>query len=184
MMEFLVVQNGLCVYAVNNVGHTLLMVAAARGHEPAAEWLLQQGVAVNAVDNHGYTALHRASAAAKGDHAAVVTLQLANGADVHYRCASRQRTALELAAYSGNMQCARVLISAGADVNHFDSMYMTSLHMAIREHHAAVAQLVLEHGATAVMNSILPIKCLTDAQCCTSVTALMLCTEPDTVKLY
>jgi ankyrin repeat protein len=40
-------------------------------------------------------------------------------------------TALELAVYSNNVQCAKVLISAGADVNHVDSMCMTSLHMAI-----------------------------------------------------
>jgi ankyrin repeat protein len=75
------------------------------------------------------------------------------------------------------------LIAAGAGVNHFDSMYMTSLHTAIRQHHTAVVQLLLEHGATAVLNSVIALQCLNGAQCCTTTTALMLCTEADTVKL-
>jgi ankyrin repeat protein len=44
-------------------------------------------------------------------------------------------------------------------------------------------QLLLEHGATTVMNSVLPVRCCTDAQCCDNVTALMMCTEANTVNL-
>jgi ankyrin repeat protein len=63
------------------------------------------------------------------------------------------------------VQCARALIAAGADVNHCD-LNMTSLHTAFKEHHAALLQLLLENGATAVMNRVLPLKCFTEAHCC------------------
>lgn len=166
--------------AVDSAGRTVLVIAAEKGHKPAAEWLLQHGVAVDAADSNGCTALHYVSRSSSSDDAAMVGLLLANGADVH-KCTDLQYTALDMAAQSGNMQCARVLIAAGVDVNHLNSMHLTSLHIAIREHHAAVAQLLLEHGAAAVMNSVVAIKCT--KSCCNSVTALMMCTEADTVKL-
>jgi ankyrin repeat protein len=58
-------------------GALLLTTAAAHGHKPAAEWLLQHGVAVNAVDNIGETALHHVSGSSC-DEAAVIELLLAN----------------------------------------------------------------------------------------------------------
>jgi ankyrin repeat protein len=97
MLEFLV-KCGLCVHAVDRAGHTLLMVTAARGHKPA-EWLLQQSLDIHAVATIGHTALCCVSGCRRSDDAAMIELLLANGADVH-KCASRQRTALELAAYS------------------------------------------------------------------------------------
>jgi ankyrin repeat protein len=88
-----------------------------------------------------------------------------------------------LAVEKGNDRCAQALVTAGADVNYGSSMSMTSLHIAIKKHHTAIAQLLLEHGATAVMNSAVHTTYSDDAPCCDSVTALMMCTEPDTVKL-
>jgi hypothetical protein len=44
-------------------------------------------------------------------------------------------------------------------------------------------QLLLEHGATAVMNRIISATCANGPYCCTSATALMLCTETNAVKV-
>jgi uncharacterized protein len=175
MMELLV-QHGLSVTAVDNNECTLLMTAAVGGHKPAAEWLLQRGAAVNAVDIEGCTALHYANMNCCDD-AAMVRLLLANGADVHTRSLHHQ-TALDVAAGEGHVECARALIAAAADVNNADNKGMTSLHLAVQARHSAVTQLLLEHGATAVMNNVVSVSC-----CCTGLTALMLCTEADTLKL-
>jgi uncharacterized protein len=175
MLELLV-QCGLSVKTVDNTGTTLLMAAAVGGHKLAAEWLLQRGAAVNAVDIEGCAALHHANMNCSDD-AAMVRLLLASGADVHTRSVHHQ-TALDVAAGAGHVECIRALIAAGADINNADSNGMTSLHMAIGSNHSAVAQLLLEHGATAVLNNVVSVNC-----CCTGLTALMLCTEADTLKL-
>jgi uncharacterized protein len=113
----------------------------------------------------------------------MVELLQANGADVN-KSANMGMTALEGTALFGNVQCARALVAAGADVNHFNSKNMTCLHAANKAHRAAIVKLLLGHGATAVMNSVLPLNCFTEAHCCNGgVTALMICTETDTLKL-
>jgi ankyrin repeat protein len=181
MLELLV-QRGLSTTTVDCRGCTLLMIAAERGHEPAAEWLLQQGAAVNAVNVDGATALHYASMHSSDD-AAMIELLLANGADVHKR-ANSGRTALDVAAFRGHIDCARVLIAAGADVNCAHSNGVTSLHLAVTSHHTAVAQLLLQHGAAELVNNIVLAQCPASNECCcTGLTALMMCTEADTVKL-
>jgi ankyrin repeat protein len=112
--------------------------------------------------------------------AAMIELLLANGADLH-KCDSRGKTALDVAVLCGSLQCARALIAAGADVNHIDGRGYYALHTAVSKQHAAVVQLLLENGATAAMNSVIAVKPLEDS--CGGVTALMMCTTIDTVKL-
>jgi ankyrin repeat protein len=72
-------------------------------------------------------------------------------------------------------------------VSNADSRGATSLHRAIINHHTALMQLLLEHGATAVMNNVVPIRCpqfTKGTDCwCTDVTSLMMCTTVDTVKV-
>jgi ankyrin repeat protein len=112
MMELLV-QQGLSVTTVNKAGKTLLMAAAAGGHKPAAECLLQRGVAVDVVDHFGCNALHHVCLGSSDD-AAVVELLLASGADVH-KCSEYHQTPLFVAASRGRVECARSLLAAGAD---------------------------------------------------------------------
>jgi ankyrin repeat protein len=182
MMELLF-QHGVSVTAVDSEGTTPLLLAAQRGHKPAAEWLLQHGVAVDATVQQGSTALHIASARSGCDDAAMIELLLAGGADVHRRT-DHGKTALDMAATYGNTECAKVLIAAGVAVNSVDSRGRTSLHLAVIEDNSAVAQLLLEHGATAVINRVLPLRCsLSNACCCTGLTALMMCTTVDTAKV-
>jgi uncharacterized protein len=125
--------------------------------------------------------LHCASGSSSSSNdAAMVELLLANGADVHMYTQA-QFSALESAADIGNVNYPRALIAAGADVYHFNSMNITCLHFAIMEKRSAVVQLLLEHVATAVMNSVVITRCL--KACCDSATALMMCTETHLVKL-
>jgi hypothetical protein len=62
------------------------------------------------------------------------------------------------------------------------------MHTALTEHNSTVARLLSEHGATAVMNKVLSPECyqliteFEDCGCC-GLTALMMCTTADTVKL-
>jgi ankyrin repeat protein len=179
MMELLV-HRGLSVAAVDNEGHSVLMMAAVRGHTQAVEWLLQQGTAVDAVDNRGLSSLHNVSASTSCDNAAMAELLIANGADVH-KCIEGGVTPLSAAARLGNVECAKVLIAAGADVNHFDSDGLAALHMAIIKQCGTAVKLLLDNGATAVMNSVTPARCVDE--CCAGLTALMMCTEPDVVEL-
>jgi uncharacterized protein len=180
MMELLV-QHGLSITAFDNKGITLLMTAAVNGHKPAAEWLLQRGVPVDAVDSLGCSALHHACLGSC-DHAAMVELLLASAADVHKRSEYHQ-TPLFVAASRGHVQCAKALLAAGAGVNTTDISGVIPLHIALHRSHSAVAQLLLEHGATAVMNSVVPVHCCNRPHCCTGLTALMMCTTADTVKV-
>jgi ankyrin repeat protein len=106
------------------------MTALIGGHRLAIEWLLkQQDIAINTVNNATCSALHIASGSSSCD-GAVIHLLLANGADIH-KCTHKQQTALDVAASYGNLECAKALIAAGADVNHADSEGHATLHTAL-----------------------------------------------------
>jgi ankyrin repeat protein len=180
LMMGMLVQRGLSVQTIAKMSHTLLMTAAVNGRKAAVEWLLQQGVAVDAVNNIGGTALHMACGS-DSDDAGMIELLVARGADVLKRVEDG-RTALDLAVHYGNLECAKALIAGGADVTHSDSRGVTSLHVALEARNSAVVQLLLEHGATAVLNSVVRECCTGGTQCCSSATALMMCSEVDTFK--
>jgi ankyrin repeat protein len=67
--------------------------------------------------------------------------------------------------------------------NTTDIKGVIALHIALKYNFSAVAQLLLEHGATAVMNSVVAIHCCNRPHCCTALTALMLCATANTVKV-
>jgi ankyrin repeat protein len=189
MMDMLV-KRGASITAVDNHGNTVLMSALSERQELAAEWLIQHGgVDINAANNEGFTALHTASAFSCSDDTAMVELLLANGADVHKRTV-KGITALDVAFRHGKLVCGKLLIAAGAEINHGDTNGATTLHGVIATHLATagpysayVAQFLLEHDETAVMNSAIPSVCLNGAACCTDQTALMMCSEVSIVKL-
>jgi ankyrin len=181
MMEILV-QRGLSVHATDSSGRTPLIIAVVARQHTAAEWLLQHSAAVDAIGNNGVTALHTVCDSASCDDATMVELLLANGANVQRVNTETQATALDAAAVHGHLQCAKLLIAAGADVNFSSTGSFRCLHMAIMAQEPAVVQLLLEHGATAVMNSVIPVGCFY-RDCCNSTLALMLCSTADTVKV-
>jgi uncharacterized protein len=181
LMETLV-KRGLSVHsATDSSRRTLLMMVVMIQQQAAAEWLIQHDVAVNAVRRDGCTALHCACLEGSGDSAAMIELLLANGADVH-KCDSSGRTALDTAANYGSVQCMSALVAAGADVNHTDSTGKYSLHIAADMQHAAAVQLLLQHGAAAVMNTVQRLDPNYEV-ISNGMTALMMCTTTDTLKV-
>jgi ankyrin repeat protein len=181
MMELLV-QRGLSVHATDSSKRTPLIIAVVARQHATAEWLLQHGAAVDAVGNNGVTALRTVCDSASCDDATMVELLLTNGANVQRVNPETGATALDAAAVHGHLQCAQLLIAAGADVNFSITGSFRCLHMAIMAQEPAVVQLLLEHGATAVMNSVLPVSCFY-GDCYNSTLALMLCSTAATVKV-
>ena len=100
--------------AASSVGETPLMIAAHSGSARVVTALLDAGADLTVAEaSGGQTALMRAVAE---NHADVVKLLLDRGADVSARSKNRF-TALLFAAQQGNIEIARQLLKAGANVN-------------------------------------------------------------------
>jgi ankyrin repeat protein len=96
-------------------GETPLMTAAFTGNAGVVKLLLAHSANVNAQETtRGQTALMWAVAK---NHPDVVRALIDGGADVKAR-SKNQFTALLFAAQQGNLESARLLLAAGADVNH------------------------------------------------------------------
>ena len=92
-------------------GVTLLMLAAEVGREPIVEMLLGRKAGPDLQGPEGFTAL---MLAAENGHLPIVCRLLAAGAAVKLRCARQNdgnpsRTALQIAEYRGDTECARLL---------------------------------------------------------------------------
>ncbi len=146
-------------------GETPLMVAARSGAPDVVELLLSHGAETEARGARGQTSLMWAVAQ---HHPSVVTVLLANGADVHTRSDAwsqvlavpphgqpeynRQtpqggNTALMFAARVGEIDAARQLIAAGANVDDTDARGVSATALAAHAGFAEVVELLLEHGA-------------------------------------
>ena len=153
-------------------GETALMAAARAGSLDAVNALLARGARVDAAEAaRGQTALMWAVA---NRRPAVTRALLDNGADVGARTAIRRRvhnmggsrsagsasggialeevpeggsTALLFAARSGDVQSARLLIAAGADVHDTAADGNTALVIAAHGGHGSLAALLLRAGA-------------------------------------
>jgi uncharacterized protein len=106
-------------------------------------------------------------------------LLLSHGADVH-ACTHEGDNALSiLASSNGTAQCAKLLLAAGIDTVHLNNEGIGSLQNAVCEENAELLQLLLEHGAAAVINQ----QCLGCACTAGDLTALMCADTPATVQL-
>ena len=97
------------------------------------------------VGEDGGTLLHLA-AEDKDASLALVKYLISQGADVHAKSYGGS-TPLHWAAYSGNVESARLLVSKGADVNAKNLRDVTALLFAAEEEHLAVAQFLVSEGA-------------------------------------
>ena len=83
----------------------------------------------------------------------MMQLLLSHGADVHAHT-DKGNDALGLLVQSnGSLQCAELLLAAGANAAHTNSKGIGSLQHAVSEENAALLQLLLAHGAAAVINN-------------------------------
>jgi ankyrin repeat protein len=149
--------------ATGPYGETALMVCARTGKPEAAKVLIDHGADVDAVESwRGQTALMWATAQG---HPAMMKLLIEAGADVNARSAlqhwERQRTLeprdkwlpeggltpLTFAARQGCVDCEKVLVDAGADINVLDPELRTPLVEALINGHYDAAALLIERGA-------------------------------------
>jgi uncharacterized protein len=143
---------------------TVLMKASRDGNIEAVKVLLEHGAEVNAKENfRGQTAVMWA--AAEG-HADIVSLLATKGADLNLRSYDRDTsmpkmeagtpsapiargglTALLFAARQGEMETAKALLDAKADINAVDSDGNNALVLAILNTHYDLTKMLIERGA-------------------------------------
>ncbi len=148
-------------------GETPLMIAARGGYFEVVRQLLAKGASVDARGTRRQTALMWAAAR---KHPQVVRLLLEQKPDVHARSESWSMvmavpphgyrpynraiphgndTALLFAARSGDLESARLLVSAGADVNDADAWGVTATMFAAHSGYGDLVEFFLEKGADA-----------------------------------
>ena len=153
-------------------GETALMAAARAGGPGAVDALLDAGAPVNAIETtRGQSALMWAVA---NRRPAITRMLLDHGADIHARTGTRRRvynmggsrsagsasrgialeevaeggtTPLLFAARSGDLESARLLIAAGADVHDTAADGNTALNIAAHSGHGSLAAFLLDAGA-------------------------------------
>ena len=158
--------------AARSGGETALMVAARAGNLDAVNALLARGASVNATEaTRDQSALMWAVA---NKHPQITHALLGNGADVDSRSATRRRvfnmggsrsagsasrgialqevelggsTPLLFAARSGDLESARLLVAAGADVHDTTADGNTALVIAAHGGHGLLAAFLLDAGA-------------------------------------
>jgi ankyrin len=146
-------------------GETPVMVAARSGSPVVVEQLLAKGANVNAHAARGQTALMWAVAQ---KHADVVKVLLAHGADIQTRSdvwsevmavsphghldynraiPHGSDTALMFAARVGDVASAKLLVSAGANVNDADAWGVSATAMAAHAGYGELVEFLLAHDA-------------------------------------
>ena len=146
-------------------GETPLMVASRSGNPEVVDQLLTKGASVNVSGARGQTPLMWAVAQ---KHPSVVKLLLARGADVKARSdvwsqvmavsphgmleynrniAHGGDTALMFAARVGDLESAKLLVAAGADVNDADAGGVSATAMAAHAGFGDLVEFLLDKGA-------------------------------------
>ena len=143
LFNFLLLDHGAEVTAIDNDGWTILHAAAHNGHDSLVKLLLDHGADVNTAHKLGRTAL---SIAADRRHESVVKLLLDHGADVNTADIIGW-TALSIAADRGHESVVKLLLDHGADVNTAHKLGRTALSIAADRRHESVVKLLLNHGA-------------------------------------
>jgi ankyrin repeat protein len=125
-------------------GLTPLHVAAAYGHLEVCAALIDAGAEVNVADEDGETPLH---SAIRRNQRAVARFLLEHGAATEARNARGRTPLLLVARETGNIEMARLLVGAGADVNATSSYDETPLDLAAWRGFRGLANLFLDEGA-------------------------------------
>lgn len=154
---------GADVESANADGMTALMILSRSPHTQAAQLLLEHGADVNAKEQwKGQTAVMWAAAQAQPE---MLALLLEAGGDPNVRSIPNDRerhvsaerrfqwraaggfTPLAYAAREGCVECARLLVEAGADIDRGDIENVTPLNLAIMNLRFDTAKYLIEAGA-------------------------------------
>src|ERR1044072_2352017 len=112
------------VDAVDSHRRTALHVAAHLGHQAAAQALIRGGANPNALDAQQYDIV---TIVAVTNDVPMLKLALAGGCDPKNITSPYQGTALIAAAHLGHAEVVRVLIAAGAPLDHVNNLGWTAL---------------------------------------------------------
>lgn len=128
---------------------TPLHVAAFFRHQDAAQALLQLGAAPNALEAQRYDIV---TIAAVNDDVPMLRLALAGGANAKAITSPYDGTALIAAAHLGHDEIVRVLIAAGAPLDHVNNLGWTALIESVilgngGTRHTATLKALLDAGA-------------------------------------
>ena len=164
MIEALLAAGASSKTLTSENGETVLMTAARAGNVDAVRVLLDRGADVNARETYkGQTALMWA---ASESHPEVVKLLMAHGADWKVRSIDRETkpprlsaassispiarggfTALLFSAREGDIESAKAMLDAGADINYGDIDNTTALVVGIMNKQFTFAKFLLDRGA-------------------------------------
>ena len=130
-------------------GRTPLHIAAHFGHQAAAQTLLKGGANPNALDAQRYDIV---TIAAVNNDLPMLKLALAGGCDPRAITSPYQGTALIAAAHLGHVEVVRMLIVAGAPLDHVNNLGWTALMESIvvgngGEAHTDTLQALVQAGA-------------------------------------
>lgn len=122
--------------------------AVLSGHKDIVALLLKRGAAVNSRDNQGRTPL-LGFAASAGSNLGIAQILLAAGADPEIEETLDQLRAIDFAAINGEVELAKLLLSAGADVNHRQGGFWgeTALMHAVFHDRLDMVKLLIAQGA-------------------------------------
>lgn len=143
------ISQGTALDARDGHGRTPLHVAGHGGHHEMARLLLAKGADANALDSQQYDLI---TIAAVRDDARMVRLAIEGGNNPRNVTSPYQGTALIAAAHLGHVEPVRVLIEAGAPLDHVNNLGWTALLEAVilgdgGPRHVEIVGLLLAAGA-------------------------------------
>ena len=138
LAELLIVKYPQQVDAIGGYNVSPLATALAMGNLDVAQLLYDHGAHVDVQGDDRRTPLYAATG-----HPKIVEWLLSRGADPHFLW---EYSCLHMAAQSGQLEVARILLQHKADQNALNKEGQTPLHLASAGGHINVAQLLLEHG--------------------------------------
>uniref|UniRef100_A0AAR2KG61 Euchromatic histone-lysine N-methyltransferase 2 n=1 Tax=Pygocentrus nattereri TaxID=42514 RepID=A0AAR2KG61_PYGNA len=137
-------QNGACVYHVEEDGSTGLHHAAKLGNLEIITLLLNTGqVDINAQDSGGWTPIIWA---AEHRHTDIIRALLNRGADVTLKD-KEMNVCLHWASFAGSVEIAELVLNAGCPLSSVNLHGDTPLHIAAREGYNDCVTLFLSRGA-------------------------------------
>ena len=132
------------VHDRNEIGETVLMVAAAEGRgRRHLHLLVESGADINSKRGDGASALWLA---ARFGHSTTIRALIDLKATVN-EAANNRATPLCIAAQAGHSSCVRALIELKADLNAADDGYQTPLHQAAKNGHTECTKLLADAKA-------------------------------------